>query len=331
MHSDIAIPIRFSLRLVVPIVALTFSQTASAQTFKPGDVVEYKVGFTDPEKWERGTVVRVLDGGKQYLIREKPSQFFPEGSEKAYSPSSLRTPGAVGASKAKPDDPKARPGTTPMSFIDPTAPLGDRPLTRAEVVAYTKQLFGPGDPFADGRRRDTNQEKIRDLIKARGVDFPFDDAFRNREMPNGTYSIGIGSAVEANYGNHPKLKDYVGTFLLRTTNRGTKTATPKGSQIVITTTDAQFEAGSLIITGDGEFIWKIGRNDPQEKWAKGKWREAKEDEKQPWEGGLSLVLLKARQNEDYTVRACRVPGYEGWIDIGMGKGRIAAHYGRPAK
>ena len=49
----------------------------------------------------------------------------------------------------------------------------------------------------------------------------------------------------------------------------------------------------------------------------------------PTEGGTSIVLEKARQNEDYTVRMCRVPDYERWIDVGMGKGRIGISYGRP--
>ena len=84
-----------------------------------------------------------------------------------------------------------------------------------------------------------------------------------------------------------------------------------------------------MIAKGGTFTWKLGRTDPESKWITGKWREATADEMQPWEGGPMLVLEKARQGEDYTVRMCRVPGYEKWIDVGMGKGRIAASYGRP--
>jgi len=202
------------------------------------------------------------------------------------------------------------------------------PLTRAEVVAFAKQIFGPGDPFADGTRRDINLNRLRDHIKERGVDFPLDDNFKYKDLPNGMYSVSVGYAVESNYGRHPKLSDYFGSYLLRTTNRGTKTATKDGTRVVITTTDAQFEAGELIINPDKTFVWKIGRKDPPSQWAKGVWREVRPDEQQPWEGGPALWLEKARQNEDYMVRMCRVPGYERWIDVGMGKGRIAASYGR---
>jgi hypothetical protein len=205
-----------------------------------------------------------------------------------------------------------------------------KPLTRAEVVAYAKQLFGPGDPFADGTRRDANLNRIRDLINERGVDFPADDTFKYKDLPNGMYSVSIGYAVESNYGPHPKLSDYFGSYLLRTTNRGTKTATKDGSRVVITTTDAQFEAGALIINPNKTFVWKLGRKDPEAQWIKGVWREVRPDEQQPWEGGPALWLVKARQNEDYMVRKCRVPGYAGWIDVGMTKARIAASYGRPA-
>jgi hypothetical protein len=201
-------------------------------------------------------------------------------------------------------------------------------LTRADVLAYAKQLFGPGDPFADSAKRESNLNTLRDYIKARGVDFVADTSFWYNEMPNGMYSVHIGAAAESNYGRHPKLEDYFGTFLLRTTNRGTKTATKDGSKVTITTTDAQYESGALVIEKDGTFIWKLGRNDPEDKWIRGKWRQAKPNEMQPWEGGPMLVLEKARQGEDYTVRMCRVPNYEGWIDVGMGMGRIAASYGR---
>ncbi len=309
------------------VVLLAFAAAAHAQNFKPGDAVEYKVGGSTPPQWERGTIVKAYEGGKQYLVREKPSRFFPEGFEKTYAAENLRAPKDDKEAKDKPVAPK--PGTT---IAPPKAGAGvaaGGPLTKAEVVAYAKSLFGSGDPFADGDKRDRNLNAIRDHIKARGVDFAADDTFKYKDLPNGMYSIHIGSAVESNYGKHPKLEDYYGTYLLRTTNRGSKTSAKEGGRVVVTTTDAQYEAGALVIAKGGTFTWKLGRTDPESKWITGKWREATADEMQPWEGGPMLVLEKARQGEDYTVRMCRVPGYEKWIDVGMGKGRIAASYGRP--
>jgi hypothetical protein len=311
-------------RLSAVLAILAIANAAPAQTFKAGDAVEYKIGVSSPPQWERGTIVKVYDGGKQYLVREKPSRFFPEGFEKTYAAENLRAPKDDKESKDPPPAPKSGTTSTPSKA---TATGG--PLTKVEVVAYAKSLFGAGDPFADGTKRDTNLNAIRDRIKERGVDFVADDTFKYKDLPNGMYSVHIGSAVESNYGPHPKLENYYGTFLLRTTNRGSKTSAKEGGRVVITTTDAQYEAGALVIAKGGTFTWKLGRTDPETKWITGKWREATADEMQPWEGGPMLVLEKARQGEDYTVRMCRVPGYEKWIDVGMGKGRIAASYGRP--
>ncbi|MBX3397297.1 MAG: hypothetical protein KF873_01035 [Gemmataceae bacterium] len=311
--------------LRVFVVLLVFAAAAHAQNFKPGDAVEYKVGGSTPPQWERGTIVKAYEGGKQYLVREKPSRFFPEGFEKTYAAENLRAPKDEKASTDTPAAPK--PGTTAAPPKASTAAGG--PLTKAEVVAYAKSLFGSGDPFADSEKRDKNLNAIRDYIKTRGVAFVADDTFNYKDLPNGMNSVHIGAAIQSNYGPHPKLENYYGTYLLRTTNRGSKTSTKDGSRVVVTTTDAQFESGALVIAKGGTFTWKLGRTDPESKWITGKWREATADEMQPWEGGPMIVLEKARQGEDYTVRMCRVPGYEKWIDVGMGKGRIAASYGRP--
>lgn len=291
-----------------------------AQPYKPGEVIEYKVGGAVPERWERGVIIKELEGGKQYLIHEKPSQFFPEGPEKAYAPTDLRP--------AQKPTATPKPATTPRPAGNQPANAGTGLLSRDDVLAYAKQVFGPGDPFANSQRREANLNQIRDHIKARGTSFLPDLQFSNQLFPLGAYSVHVNSAIEANYGKHPKLEDYFGTWLLRTTNRGTKSATGNGVRIVITATDAQYESGALTINKDHTFIWKISRNDPESAWVKGTWREVKPEELHLWEGGPAIWLEKARQNEDYMVRMCRVPDYEGWIDVGMGKGRIAASYGR---
>ncbi|MFO0818203.1 MAG: hypothetical protein U1A77_09700 [Pirellulales bacterium] len=312
-------------------------------SFRPGQVIEYKVGTAVPERWEQGRIIRPLEGGKQYLIHEKPSQFFPEGPEKAYSPSDLRAMGGTpSAGKRNSPTPLDAPGKSRSTSLGNLAgslsnsgtrvnsnlAQGGGLLSRAEVIAYAKQVFGPGDPFADSNRREMNLNQIRDYIRERGTSFLPDLDLSNELGALGAYSVHIGSAIEANYGKHPLLKDYFGSFLLRTTNRGTKNMTREGARVVITATDAQHESGSLDIYPNGTFVWKIGRNDPENQWVRGQWRVARPDELHVWEGGPAIWLEKARQNEDYLVRKCRVPGYEGWIDVGMGKGRIAASYGR---
>ncbi len=64
------------------ICAIGVVTTVQAQ--KPGDKVEYKAQNW-PEKWEVGTFVKELPGGKQVLIRERPNEFFAEGFERAYA------------------------------------------------------------------------------------------------------------------------------------------------------------------------------------------------------------------------------------------------------
>ncbi|HEY1171489.1 MAG TPA: hypothetical protein VGH19_08985 [Verrucomicrobiae bacterium] len=181
------IAIIFALMVLLP-------QETWAQAFKAGQVIEYRVRGAYPEVWERGTILRELEGGKQYLIRQKPSQFYPEGLEYAYSPNDLRT-----AKDAKPLEPvtgKTTPTTAPTPIPAPapapkpattetprTAPApavqGHGLLTKAEVIAYAKQIFGPGDAFANPQR-DALLNQIRDLIKTRGVSFEMDTDFRIR-------------------------------------------------------------------------------------------------------------------------------------------------------
>jgi hypothetical protein len=120
----------------------------------------------------------------------------------------------------------------------------------------------------------------------------------------------------------------LGTFLLRTANRGSKSTTKEGSRIIITTEDAQYESGKLTINEDGTYVWQVFRGDPPAKWLRGKWREVTADEMHKWEGGPAIWLEKAKQDEDYMVRTCRVPGWLDWIDVGMGKGRTPVEYGR---
>ena len=105
---------------------LTLSMTAlplvaAAQAYQPGDVIEYKVRGAWPVKWERGVFIRELPGGKQVLIHEKPSEFFPKGPEIAFDPLEIRRPGAPAPNPAVP-------GT--KAPADPVGPLPLPPQPR---------------------------------------------------------------------------------------------------------------------------------------------------------------------------------------------------------
>jgi hypothetical protein len=305
-----------------------------AQGFKAGEAIEYKVPGSYPEVWERGSIIRELEGGKQYIIRQKPSQFFPEGSERAFYPADLRSVKAGATTTPTPPvNPPAPvktptpPANKPPAPAGAAIPAGQGLLTKAQVIGFAKQIFGEGNAFANPRR-EALLDQIRDLIKTRGVDFTLENDFRDKMNAQGTYSIHIGSAVEANYGPAPKLEDYYGTFHLRVANRGSKSEKREGSRVIVTTSDSQHESGALTINPDGTYVWKLFRDDPSAKWLKGKWRAMKPEEMHKWEGGPALWLEKAKQGEDYMLRMGRVPGWPGWIDVGMGIGRSPVEYGR---
>ncbi|HEY1171490.1 MAG TPA: hypothetical protein VGH19_08990 [Verrucomicrobiae bacterium] len=111
-------------------------------------------------------------------------------------------------------------------------------------------------------------------------------------------------------------------------NRGSKSERREGSHVIVTTSDSQHESGAVTINKDGTYVWKFFRDDPPAKWLKGKWREVQSAELNQWGGGPAIWLEKAKQGQDYMVRMGRVPGWPGWIDVGMGAGRTPVEYGR---
>jgi hypothetical protein len=223
--------------------------------------------------------------------------------------------------------PRAVPAA-PLPVGDP-APAGTGLLGKEELIAYARRVMGD-QPFADSWRREAALNRIRDTIKARGTDFQYavGDDFSTRMNAQGTLSVHIGYAVNSNYGPHPRLEDYFGTFHLRAASRGSKSAKTDGSRLIVTTTDAQHESGALTIHRDGSYVWAYLRGDPPAKWKHGRWREVQPDELLPWEGGPALWLLDAKQGSDYMLRMGREPGWPGWIDVGAGKGRTPVEYGR---
>ncbi len=324
-----------------------FLSGACGEDFAPGDQIEYQVRGSWPVQWAPGRIIRPLDGGKQYLIHEQPSEFFPEGPEVAFAPEKLRRPAPAppqpqpdpegkpqpeAPAPAEPDKPAApvEPGP-PAAAAPPAAPAAPAGalLSKADVLAYAQATFGAGDPFANPRRQEL-LDQIRDHIKARGTSFLPDLDFSNQMGALGAYSVHINSAIEANHGPAPKLEDYFGTFLLRVANRGSQSHTRDGSRVIVTTTDSQHESGQLTIHPDGTYVWQLQRGDPADKWLRGQWRAVKPAEMHLWEAGPALWLERAKQEQDYMVRGCRAPGYADWIDVGMGKGRTPVEYGRRA-
>lgn len=312
-------------------ILLSFTQNALAESlYRPGESVEYRVRGSYPEKWDRGRIIREYPGGSQYLIREAPNPYFPEGPEVAHAVSELRRTGALTTDPGKParTEPEATaPTVTPVAKT--ILPMGDGLLTKEALIAYARMLIGD-QPFSDSSRREKVLEQIRDAIKARGTDFQYNtlDEFSNRMHAQGTMSSHIGFAISSNFGPPPKLDDYFGIFHLRAANRGSKSVKSDGSRVTVTTTDSQHESGTITINRDGTYVWAYLRGASPDTWKHGRWRVVTPEEMLPWEAGPAIWLLDAKQGTDYMVRMDRQPGWRGWIEVGAGKGRTPVEYGR---
>lgn len=312
-------------------VLLSLTQVALAESpYRPGESVEYKVRGSYPEKWDLGRVIREYPGGSQYLIREAPTPYFPEGPEVAHATTELRRPGALATAHTKPAPARPESTATATTPVGRTViPMGEGLLGKEELIAYARRLMGD-QPFADSSRREKVLEQIRDTIKARGADFQYItlDEFSNRMYAQGTMSSHIGFAINSNFGPPPTLDDYIGTFHLRAANRGSKSVKSDGSRVTVTTTDSQHESGALTINRDGTYVWAYLRGSSPDTWKHGRWRVVSAEEMLPWEAGPAIWLQDAKQGADYMVRMDRQPGWRGWIEVGAGKGRTPVEYGR---
>ena len=334
--------------LIFSVVAIAACCARAEEPFRPGEKIEYKVGGTWPPAWELGIIVEPTPSGKQYIIRRKPTQFFPQGDTIAYAPEELRRP-----QPAKPpaNDPGAPPNNpapnavavplppnsaplekpaAPPPVADskgPPAPLGEGLLSKDQIVARARQLMG-GDPWGNPKREAVLAE-IRDWIKAHGTNFYMEDDFRAQMDKQGTMSSHIGWAANENHGPAPKLGDYFGKWALTAANRGSHSVQNNGGgTVTITTTDSQAKSGELEIREDGTYVWMVLPGDPPERWLKGKWRECKPAEMNAWEGGPALWLEHAKQDLQYMVRMDRTPGRPGWINVGAGPGRTPVEFGK---
>ena len=328
--------------LVVAAWAGASASAGAPPPFKPGEVIEYRVRSEYPNRWAKGKFIKALPGGKQYLIHEEPSEFFPEGSEAAREIKDVRRPQPVAAPPAAdpaptpdpaPRDPDRATAAEPKAQPMPGAADARGTLSREDVLAFARKAFGGQNPWKEPLR-ERALAQIRDHIKAHGTNFKMSavgDKFYDQLNKEGFHSVHIFQAVNDNFGAHPKLEDYFGTFLLRASNRGSNSVRQVGGELKKITTDLQAESGRLTINKDGTYVWEVLRGAPGGTVLRGKWRQSKPDEMMPTEGGIALWLENAKGGDEYMVRMDREPGYADWINVGAGKGRTPVEYGRRAR
>jgi hypothetical protein len=142
-------------RLLLCVVALfgIGAISAEAQTYRAGQAIEYR--RTGATEWEPGTIIGPTADGRQYLVRRKPSQFFPQGSEAAFFPNELRLPQGAQAPAPQPraqpqPQPPAQPRAAPAGPAAGACPPG-------QAIEYSRtgadwELGTIIGPTADGRQ-----------------------------------------------------------------------------------------------------------------------------------------------------------------------------------
>lgn len=288
--------------------------SVQAQDFQPGQNVEYK-SASWPETWAKGVFVRELPGGTQVLIRQAPTQFFPEGFERAYALADVR-PVTQAAAPPQPAMAPA-PAPAPVARARP-APVPERappmgggmgggggaPMTEQDVLAFLRERLGTGDPFQNPKREAVLQA-LREEVLRRGVAFrkqaigPFaNELGKYGALSNVTY------AMSNNYGPPATRNQLMGNW--RLVKVGATTTVTRGGNLYQRQEYAGL-AGTLNLTAGGDYVW----NSPSG-LLRGKWRNATPAEMaQSDKGGEGVVLLGAKSGADWLVFRRTEEGPEG--------------------
>ena len=299
--------------LVCVAVLLVGTAVASAQTYKPGDKVEYKTQSWPTEKWEVGTVERMTPEGKQVIIRSAPREFYPQGDTRAYSLDEVRP---LGAGNKEQND-KTRPPTDnppkETGRIEQSKEGGGSLMTQAEILSFLQNRLGDKPFSVESAKREQAFKDLAQEIMDRGVDFRYEvlSKFGNELGKFGATST-VTFPIEGNYGPPPKQSWLMGAW---------DTSIVAVGHIV----SIGAKAGMLTINGNGTFVWKAYPTDPPAKYIRGRWRKATVEEMQDppsYRGGDGIVLLNAKTGYDWLVTKDRVTTLAGdWIDIAELKSR----------
>jgi hypothetical protein len=282
------------------------SVITNAQDYKPGQKVEYKAQAY-PEKWEVGAVEHMAPGGKQVIIREKPTEFFPQGSTRAYSLDEVRPLGQErNRGQGTAPDPQVQAKTTDRPD-DRTTAVGDGRglMTTQEILVFLQDRLGDKPFQVASPKRESTFKELGQTIMRRGVNFRYETL---SQFSNDLGKFGAPSTVifpiQANYGAPTNHGWYIGTW--------NTSVTSVGRRVIIGA-----KAGFLTINANGTYVWKLYPTDPPASYVKGSWRKATPEEMAvSYQGGDGLVLLKGKEGYDWLVRQDRETTLSGdWIWI----------------
>lgn len=265
------------------LLALALAAPAWAQ-FRQNEPVEYLAYG----KWEPAVFLRMSPDGRQAVIREKPSQFYPEGFERTVELHQIRA--------RQPEQATAAPEPAPIRVSRPRvripapteepadAPAGDGQMTLDEILGRLRAEVGTDG--AHPRKDEVCQALVRE-IKRRGVDFR--DFDLSELIAAGGYSgapLGnVGTAIEYNYGTPATLDWLLGEWGLSSTSVYDQNV---------------FDKGFVVIERDGKYLWARSADATPDTWINGTWRKATPEEMY-YTGGAGVVLLKGDQGYDWAV------------------------------
>ncbi len=287
----------------------------NAQDYKPGQKVEYKAQ-SYPEKWDVGTVEHMAPGGKQVIIREKPTEFFPQGNTRAYSLDEVRP---LGQARGSGPDPRVQDAKRDRPD-DRTAARGQGIglMTSQEILAFLQDRLGDNPFQAASSKRESTFKELGQTIMQRGVNFRYETL---SQFSNDLGKFGAPSTVifpiQANYGAPTNHGWYIGTW--------NTSVTSVGRRVIIGA-----KAGFLTINANGTYSWKLYATDPPASYVKGSWRKATAEEMAvSYQGGDGLVLLNGKEGYDWLVRQDRETTLAGdWIWIANLKARAQRESGK---
>lgn len=275
-------------------------------SYKPGQQIEYKAERY-PEKWEPGAVVRMTPEGKQVIIRQKPSQFYPDGFQSAFSLEDVRPLTRPGSLKSETLQPNPQAGQLDDTKAEPKdAGGGDGAglMSQQDVLSFLQNRLGSGDPFMNPRREQALQELRKEILR-RGVSFRYHSIgqFAN-EIGKFGAPTGVTFAMSENYGPPAKRISLFGKWYIAKV--GATTTLSRGGD-VYQRQEYGANAGSLTVNEGGTYIW----NSPSGV-LKGQWRKATPEEMAKSDkGGEGVVLLNAKSGLDWLVFKRNEEGPEG--------------------
>ena len=294
--------------------------------FKPGDKLEYKASNW-PEKWEAGTVVKMLPGGTQVLIREKPNEFFKDGFERAYNLAEVRRgatppPNNPPANPVPRNAPPDRPDNVPAADNKQRNAPGGPLMTKEEILNFLSARLGD-KPFQHPEREKIRKE-LGEMIKQRGVNFRYETLsdFANQLGKFGATSE-ITFPINDNFGLPTRQGWLIGSWSMDIIGA---TVDYTRNNRVYRQGEMGAKGGRLTINADQTYVWQAYANDPPAKHIKGTWRAATPEEMK-YQGGDGIVLLAAKSSWHWIVMQDRAAPSGDWIQVAEITSRQVREFG----